>query len=257
MNLQINKPVKEQDLWIEDLKVLNKERKSRSLLDPEINIFSLFEDIAKKYGKEEVVDFFIEKYISKNISQINSTFMKKKNEGTLFSRETNQQLINSSFNSIQACLKHFQSKKELIGEILSRDESKIKNIFIDKDLNFIGLYFLQERLLDKKNQEKLLNFSIRSGNIELFDAILNDYKGKKSKYENVQDNPFFWKPLVFNDTNKNKAEYMQDKLIGKEFQVTKDEIKKIRLANNSNTEFLSHIERLEKKSANRQIAFKL
>lgn len=180
--------------------------------------------------------------------------MKRKDKINSFSFISNQELANKSFNSINACLQYFPEKKKLIVDIISNDEARVKNLFIDKDLSYIGFHFLKENLLDGKNQERILNFSIRSGNKDLFDLILDDYQGRKSRFESIQENPLFWKPLIFNDKNQCLAEYMQDRLIGKEFKVTNEEIKKIRLSNGSNPKFLSHIERLEKKSKNRQIS---
>lgn len=194
------------------------------------NELDSFKNISDKYeNKEEVFYFFIREYLSSNIKNIEDLISLRPNDINKtpifkYGNLTNADILNKTNNKIKSVY-NYLNDDQLVNSLLNNESNKesIENISIDKNLSKFIITLLEKNV--ELNHNKLLNMSIRHANKDLFDATMKNFKGEKANFENNQENPFFWQPLIMTKNNQDLIKYFHNELFDHGFKLKSNDLK--------------------------------
>lgn len=195
---------------------------------------------------------YIDDFIKNKITLIASVAGKNHREINLqakinYKKTSNEEIYNTALSSLKKIFNFYKDDKNTLIYIKNNHHIKnnINNMAIDSRLNSATLFLLGNN--NSLADNMTLNISIRNGNKEIFDQVINNFNGKKNNFDNLQENPFFWQPHLFNKNKDFSAKYIYDKLLDHDFIIDKKDLKNIMEVFKNNPERLSYYADLKKR----------
>lgn len=213
-------------------------------------------------NNDKMRSFFINEYVKSSLDALNSIIGKKlkaTNETPEFKYKfvTNNDILKTATKNINLLYQNFDTAS--VNNILNENKNreKIDGIAVDKNLSHFIISLIENNV--NLDHNKLLNMSIRSGNKDLFDVVINSFQGKKENFENLQDNPFFWQPLLLTNQQRELTKYFYDQLFENKFELKQSDLEsmlKLSASNPSKEKYYKDLSYTIKNKSQNQKTFK-